>query len=43
MKKANYPPHRIFNGDETGLTIVPSKILQVVGKKGNKQIGALTH
>ncbi|KAJ0172500.1 hypothetical protein K1T71_011639 [Dendrolimus kikuchii] len=42
MTKVNYPPDRIFNVDETGLTIVQSKIPQVVGKKGKKQIWALT-
>lgn len=40
MTKANYPPDRIYNVDETGLTIVQSKIPQVVGKKRKKQIGA---
>lgn len=42
MEKTHYPPDRIFNVDETGLTIVQSKIPQVIGKKGKKQIGALT-
>lgn len=32
----------MFNVDENGLTIVLSKVPQVVGKKGKKQIGALT-
>lgn len=38
----NYPPDRIFNVDETGLTIVQSKKPQVVGKRGKRQIGVLT-
>lgn len=42
MSKTNYPPDRIFNVDETGLTIVQSKVPQVLGKKGKRQIGALT-
>lgn len=42
MEKIRYPPDRIFNVDETGLTIVQSKVPQIIGKKGKKQIGALT-
>ena len=38
----NYPPDRIFNVDETRLTIVQSKKPQVVGKRGKRQIGVLT-
>ncbi|GBP96436.1 hypothetical protein EVAR_99097_1 [Eumeta japonica] len=38
----HYPADRIFNVDETGLTIVQSKIPAVIGKKGKRQIGALT-
>ncbi|GBP36605.1 Tigger transposable element-derived protein 1 [Eumeta japonica] len=40
--KKHYPADRIFNVDETGLTIVQSKIPAVIGKKGKRQIGALT-
>lgn len=40
--KKHYPVDRIFNVDETGLTIVQSKIPAVIGKKGKRQIGALT-
>ncbi|GBP55030.1 Tigger transposable element-derived protein 1 [Eumeta japonica] len=42
LQKRHYPPDRIFNVDETGLTIVQSKIPEVIGKKGKRQIGALT-
>ncbi|CAB3241755.1 unnamed protein product [Arctia plantaginis] len=42
MRNNNIPPDRIFNVDETGLTVVQSKVPQVVGKKGKRQIGALT-
>ncbi|KAJ8938360.1 hypothetical protein NQ314_011524 [Rhamnusium bicolor] len=38
----NFPPHRIFNVDETGLSIVQSKIPQVIGRKGKRQIAAIT-
>ncbi|KAJ8720706.1 hypothetical protein PYW08_006171 [Mythimna loreyi] len=40
--KKHYPADRIFNVDETGLTIVQSKIPAVIGKKGKRQIGAMT-
>nr|CAI5860983.1 unnamed protein product [Callosobruchus analis] len=33
---------RVFNVDETGITVVQSKISRVVGLKGKRQIGALT-
>lgn len=42
LEKINHNPARIFNCDETGLTIVQHKHLRVVGKKGKKQIGAIT-
>lgn len=42
MQKSHFPPDRIFDVDETGLTIVQSKVSQVIGKKGKRQIGALT-
>lgn len=41
-EKHNYPANRIFNCDETGLTIVQSKIPKVLARKGKKQIGSLT-
>ena len=41
-EKHNYPPHRIFNCDETGLTIVQSKLPKIIARKGKKQIGSLT-
>lgn len=40
--KHKYPADKIYNVDETGLTIVQSKIPQVVGRKGKRQIAALT-
>ncbi|CAH1973720.1 unnamed protein product [Acanthoscelides obtectus] len=40
--KCQYPADRIYNVDETGITIVQTKIPAVVGRKGKRQIGALT-
>lgn len=37
-----FPPTRIYNVDETGLSIVQSKIPKVLASKGKKQVGALT-
>ncbi|RLU21708.1 hypothetical protein DMN91_006084 [Ooceraea biroi] len=39
FEKTRYLPDRIYNVDETGLTIVQTKIPYIVGKKGKKQIG----
>ena len=41
-EKHQYPPKRIFNVDETGLSVVQSKHLHIVGMKEKKQIGAFT-
>ncbi|CAG4986635.1 unnamed protein product [Parnassius apollo] len=40
--KNNHPPYRIYNVDESGLTIVQSKIPQIIGHKGKRRIAALT-
>lgn len=42
FSKQKFPADRIYNVDETGLTIVQSKIPYVVGRKGKRQIAALT-
>lgn len=42
FKKHNYPANRVFNVDETGLSVVQSKVPHVVGLKGKRQIGSLT-
>ncbi|XP_063216887.1 uncharacterized protein LOC134527855 isoform X1 [Bacillus rossius redtenbacheri] len=42
FEKHNYSADRIFNVDETGLSVVQSKIPHVVGLRGKRQIGALT-
>nr|CAI5849892.1 unnamed protein product [Callosobruchus analis] len=38
----SFPPSRIFNVDETGLSIVQSKTAKVIARKGKKQIAAMT-
>lgn len=37
-----FKPNRIFNVDETGLSVVQSKLPQVLSLKGKRQIGAIT-
>jgi hypothetical protein len=37
-----YPPHRVFNVDETGLLTVQSKSSKVFALKGRRQVGSLT-
>lgn len=41
-EKQKYTPDRIFNVDESGLAIVQSKVAQVIGLRGKRQIGSLT-
>lgn len=38
----NFPPHRVFNVDETGLSIVQSKVAEIIARKGKRQIASLT-
>ena len=38
----DYPPSRIFNVDETGVTVVQKKQPKILALKGKRQIGALT-
>ena len=38
----HFPAERIYNVDETGLSVVQSKIPQIIGLKGKRQIGTLT-
>lgn len=40
--KHNYPPDRVYNVDKSGLSIVQSKQLQIITRRGKKQVGALT-
>lgn len=41
LEKINHSPSRVYNCDETGITVVQHKHTKVVGLKGKKQIGAL--
>lgn len=41
-EKHKFTADRVFNVDETGLSIVQTKIPQIIGMKGKRQIGALT-
>lgn len=42
LDKFKYPADRVFNVDETGISVVQSKIPRVVGLRGKRQIGALS-
>lgn len=40
--KHKFSPDMIWNVDETGISVVQSKVPQVIGLKGKRQVGALT-
>jgi hypothetical protein len=42
QKKHSFPPGRIFNADETGVSAVHENVLKVLSVKGKKQVGKLT-
>ncbi|XP_046681625.1 MFS-type transporter clz9-like [Homalodisca vitripennis] len=42
QKNHLYPPHRVFNVDETGLMTVQTKSSKVFALKGRRQVGSLT-
>lgn len=42
FKNHSYPANRIFNVDESGLTVVQSKVEPVIGLRGKRQVGSLT-
>ncbi|XP_046397042.1 uncharacterized protein LOC124163957 [Ischnura elegans] len=42
QKKHLYPPHRVYNVDETGLMTVRTKSSKVFALKGRRQVGSLT-
>ena len=42
LDSGRFPPHRIFNCDETGLTTVQAKSSKVFAEKGRRQVGSLT-
>ncbi|XP_065082560.1 uncharacterized protein LOC135704950 [Ochlerotatus camptorhynchus] len=37
-----FPPSRIYNADETGISTVPPKKQKIAAKKGKKQVGSIT-
>ena len=41
MDKYKFPPQRIFNCDETGITTVQGKPSKVLAKTGRRQVGGL--
>lgn len=42
MKKHSYPPDRIYNVDETGLSCVAKSQGKIIAVKGRKQVGKLS-
>lgn len=40
--KYNFPPHRIFNMDETGITTVPNKPPKVMSTKGKRSVSKIS-
>ena len=42
FKRYHFSADSVFNVDETGRSVIQSKIPQVVGHKGKRQIGVLT-
>lgn len=42
LRKVKMKPHRVYNVDETGITVVQSRRLKVIAVKGKKQIGTLS-
>jgi hypothetical protein len=42
QEKHNFPPSRIFNVDETGITTVQSRPSKIIAARGRKQVGPLT-
>ena len=42
MDEKHFPPHRIFNVDETGITTVQTKSNKVLARRGKKQVGTIT-
>ncbi|XP_054720511.1 uncharacterized protein LOC129230132 [Uloborus diversus] len=42
QKNHLYPPHRVYNVDETGLMTVQTKSSKVFALKGRRQVGSLT-
>lgn len=42
FQKYNFPPHRVFNVDETSVSTVPGKNSKTFAKKGRKQVARVT-
>lgn len=42
MDKIRHNPSRIYNCDESGISVVQHKHIKVIARKGKKQIGAIT-
>lgn len=42
LKKYKFPPSRIFNCDETGVSTVPNRPSRIFSAKGKKQVGSLS-
>lgn len=42
LEDKNFPSHRIFNVDETGITTVQTRSNKVLARKGTKQVGIIT-
>lgn len=42
LAKINFSPNKLFNVDETGITIVQHKTSKVVGLKGKRQVASLS-
>ena len=42
MDEYNFTPDRIFNVDETGISIVPKTSPKIIARKGRRQVGGLT-
>jgi hypothetical protein len=41
FEKHNFPPNRIFNLDESGLSTVPNKLTKVIAEKGKRIVGKI--
>lgn len=42
QEKRKFPPSRVFNVDETGITTVQSRPSKIIAVRGRKQVGTLT-
>lgn len=42
MEQNNYPASNVYNVDETGISVVPARMPEVLAKKGKRQIAATT-